>query len=148
MSRRLLWIALAAYLVALALIAYWPTPVDRGVDGDLFGAIHWLRAHGITLITYDRVESAANVALFVPFGLLLGGLFRRGRRWIAFLLCWPTSPRTRSAAGSGCSSSRSSPGPSRRRDPGNARRRPSPRRTADLRSRRERARPVPLRAEA
>ena len=87
MSRRLLWIALAAYLVVLALIAYWPTPVDRGVDGQLFGVIHWLRARGITVITYDRVEFAANVALFVPFGLLLAGLFRRGRRWIAFLLC-------------------------------------------------------------
>jgi hypothetical protein len=87
MSRRLLWIALVAYLVVLALIAYWPTPVDRGVDGDLFGVIHWLHVHGVTFVTYGRVEFAANVALFVPFGLLLGALFRRGRRWIAFLLC-------------------------------------------------------------
>jgi len=87
MVRRVLWFLLAAYLVGLALIAYWPTPVDRGVDGNLFAVIHWLREHGITLVTYDRVEFLANVALFVPFGLLLAGLFRRGRRWIAFLLC-------------------------------------------------------------
>jgi hypothetical protein len=87
MPRRIVWVLLAAYLIGLALIAYWPTPVDRGVDGDLFGLIHWLDRHGVTVVTYDRVESAANVALFVPFGLLLAGLFRRGRRWIAFLVC-------------------------------------------------------------
>ncbi|MGN6325859.1 VanZ family protein [Pseudolysinimonas sp.] len=87
MSRRLIWIALLAYLVALALIAYWPTPVDRPADGQLFAVIRWLDAHGITLVTYDRIEFAANVALFVPFGLLLAGLLRRGRRWIALLIC-------------------------------------------------------------
>ena len=87
MRRRLIWIALVAYLVALALIAYWPTPVDRGIDAGLFAVIRRLREQGLTVVTYGRIEFAANIALFVPFGLLLGALFRRGRRWIAFLLC-------------------------------------------------------------
>jgi VanZ family protein len=87
MLRRLAWIALVTYLVALAFIAYWPTPVDRPVDGGLGHLIRWLQDHGITIVTYGRIEFAANVAMFVPFGLLLGGLLRRGRRWIAFAVC-------------------------------------------------------------
>lgn len=50
----------------LALIAFWPTPVDRGASGLLeviTRAIPWL--------TYAVIETTANVALFVPFGVLL-----------------------------------------------------------------------------
>jgi glycopeptide antibiotics resistance protein len=87
--RRVLLLLLLAYLVALALIAYWPTPVDRGFDGTLFGVLSRLRAAGFGWITYDLVESAANVLLFVPLGLLLGLLVGRGvgRRLAVFLAC-------------------------------------------------------------
>jgi glycopeptide antibiotics resistance protein len=54
------------YGVALTLIAFWPVPVDRGASG-LLRAI----TQAIPWLTYDVIETAANVALFVPFGVLL-----------------------------------------------------------------------------
>ncbi|WP_019180948.1 VanZ family protein [Microbacterium yannicii] len=57
---------LVAYVVALTLIALWPTPVDRGAAG-LLSAI----TRTVPWLTYDVIETAANVVLFVPFGVLL-----------------------------------------------------------------------------
>ncbi len=88
MTRRVVWLLLAAYLVVLVLIAYWPTPVDRGApDLVISEFVRALRRRGITVVDYDRIEFTANIVLFVPFGLLLGALSRPGRRWLAFLLC-------------------------------------------------------------
>ena len=61
----------AAYLVALAMVAFWPTPVDRPVSGSLGTAIGWLHEHGVpTFIGYNQVEFGANILLFLPFGYL------------------------------------------------------------------------------
>ena len=57
---------LALYAAALALIAFWPTPVDRGATG-LLREI----ARVVPLLSYDVVEFTANIALFVPLGVLL-----------------------------------------------------------------------------
>ncbi|WP_349426379.1 VanZ family protein [Microbacterium sp. LWS13-1.2] len=57
---------LVVYAVILALIAFWPVPVDRGASGFLraiSSVVPWL--------TYDVIETSANVLLFVPFGVLL-----------------------------------------------------------------------------
>ncbi|MEV4687248.1 VanZ family protein [Microbacterium sp. LWH3-1.2] len=57
---------LVIYGVMLALIAFWPTPVDRGAS-DFLDAI----TRAVPWLTYDLIETTANVALFVPFGVLL-----------------------------------------------------------------------------
>ena len=57
---------LLAYLVALALTAFWPTPVDAGL-APLIDAL----TRRFPVVTYARVEFAANIALFVPIGVLL-----------------------------------------------------------------------------
>jgi glycopeptide antibiotics resistance protein len=57
---------LAGYVVALALIAFWPVPVDRAAQG-LVAAI----TRAVPFLTYDVIETAANVVLFVPLGALL-----------------------------------------------------------------------------
>ena len=57
---------LLAYLVALALTAFWPTPVDAG----LAPLIEAVTRH-MPVVTHARVEFAANIALFVPIGVLL-----------------------------------------------------------------------------
>ena len=63
----------ALYLAALLAIAFWPTPVDRPLSGNLTSVIAWLHAHGMPLfIGYNQVEFAANIALFMPFGYLAG----------------------------------------------------------------------------
>jgi glycopeptide antibiotics resistance protein len=52
--------------VVLALIAFWPVPVDQGASGflrSISSVVPWL--------TYDVIETGANVLLFVPFGVLL-----------------------------------------------------------------------------
>lgn len=57
---------LLAYLVALALTAFWPTPVDAGL-APLIEAV----TRRFPVVTLARVEFAANIALFVPIGVLL-----------------------------------------------------------------------------
>ncbi|QEW02164.1 VanZ family protein [Microbacterium lushaniae] len=69
--RRLLLALLVAYVVTLALIAFWPTHVDRDA-GPFLDAIERI----FPWATYRRIEFSANVALFVPFGMLLTLLMR------------------------------------------------------------------------
>jgi VanZ family protein len=83
-ARPKVWLALALYIGLLALIVLWPAPVDRpasGLLGDVLGTLH---RHGVPpWINYGVVEAAANVLLFLPFGLLAGLLLPRHRRWLA-----------------------------------------------------------------
>lgn len=63
----------AAYVLALVMIAFWPTPVDRPVSGNLASVIDWLHVHGMPrFIGYNQIEFAANIVLFMPFGYIAG----------------------------------------------------------------------------
>lgn len=65
---------LLALLIPLAFIAFWPSPVDQPVQGQLARVLAFLHSHGMPRwFTYKFVEAAANVALFMPFGF--AGLF-------------------------------------------------------------------------
>ncbi|WP_411730550.1 VanZ family protein [Paeniglutamicibacter sp.] len=67
-----------AYLLALVLIAFWPTPVDRPVSGSLTGLIGWLHAHGMpSFIGYNKIEFGANILLFMPFGYIVAAWTRK-----------------------------------------------------------------------
>lgn len=68
---------LVVYFVALAFIAFWPTPVDRAAGSFLL----WL-GRVVPLLTYARVEFGANMLLFVPFGMLVAWLLPV-RRYLA-----------------------------------------------------------------
>jgi glycopeptide antibiotics resistance protein len=76
-----LWRAiLMAMLVPLALIAFWPTPVDQPAHGLLTGffiVIHRLGIPG--WINYTLLEAAANVALFLPVGAVASLAFPNKR---------------------------------------------------------------------
>lgn len=64
-------------MFGLALIAFWPNSVTRGVDlGDELNAI------GLGWMTYEQLESVANVILFIPFGLLIALMIPTRRWWI------------------------------------------------------------------
>jgi len=80
-------IALAAYVVIVAVIAFFPTPVDRPIDHSLDQVLAWLGRHGAPFITYRVVEFSANVALFVPLGLLIAMILGRRRWWWAIVVC-------------------------------------------------------------
>src|SRR4051794_38149667 len=83
-ARTKVWLAVALYLGLLALIVLWPVPVDRPASELLAGVLDTLHRHGVPAwINYGVVEAAANVLLFLPFGLLTGLLLPRRRRWLA-----------------------------------------------------------------
>ncbi|TQK18503.1 VanZ like protein [Microbacterium sp. SLBN-154] len=65
---------LGAYGLALLVIAFWPTPVDRGA-GPLLRAL----TRALPWLTYDVIEFSANILLFVPLGVLLAGILRAER---------------------------------------------------------------------
>jgi glycopeptide antibiotics resistance protein len=82
---------LVVYLAALALIAFWPVPVDSGARGMLWSVLGLLRSHGWGWIDYAVVEATANVILFVPFGFLLGVLGGPRRRLLMLAICVASS---------------------------------------------------------
>ena len=83
--RRFTTTAAILYAVALMLIAFWPTPVDKPASGFLGRLIAWFAEHGLGWITYDVIESVANVLLFVPAGLLLVVLLGVQWWWLSIL---------------------------------------------------------------
>ncbi|ALS57659.1 VanZ family protein [Rathayibacter toxicus] len=74
------------YLVILALIVFWPTPVDAGMKDDLDRIIARLARHRLGFIDYAFIEASANVVLFIPFGLLLALHVRAPWAWLAVFL--------------------------------------------------------------
>ena len=84
--RRPAAVALAVYGALVALVGFFPTPVDRGATPLLRSALAALHRRGVPdWFDYHFVEFTANIALFVPFGML--ALFATGRRraWLAVL---------------------------------------------------------------
>ena len=68
-------------LALLGLIGYWPSPVDQPIQGEIAHALLILHTHGLPgWINYGFVEASANVALFVPVGLVALLAFP-GKRW-------------------------------------------------------------------
>ena len=83
MRSRWLLLAAGAYALALALIGLWKTPVDRNVAVVDLPPVAWtIRQLGLTPWEgYDLVEFTANIALFVPLGVLML-LWWRQRGWL------------------------------------------------------------------
>ncbi len=69
-------ILLAIYAITLTLIAFWPTPVD---GSEFAGRIVGFLIRVVPGLTYERLEFGANIALFVPFGVLLALVFAGSR---------------------------------------------------------------------
>lgn len=76
---------LSAYGVALALVAFWPVPVDSGA-GPFLRSI----THIFPVLTYSRIQFGANIVMFVPLGLLLSFILRR-ERWLVLPIAFLTS---------------------------------------------------------
>lgn len=76
------------YFAVLAGILFWPSPVDRPIDSALAEVIQWLHTHGLPqwFIGYRKVEFAANILLFVPFGIV--AVLRLPRRfwWLSVII--------------------------------------------------------------
>lgn len=69
-------------LIPLALVAFWPSPVDKPVSGQLTAVLHFLHSHGVPgWFNYKFVEAAANVDLFLPLGFVSRLAFPEKRWW-------------------------------------------------------------------
>jgi glycopeptide antibiotics resistance protein len=81
-ERRLLLLT-GAYVVALAMIGFWRTPVDQNVAVTQLEPVVWMAdLFGLTVPqSYSAVEAAANVVLFMPLGALVL-LWRRDWTWV------------------------------------------------------------------
>ncbi|WP_374854732.1 VanZ family protein [Herbiconiux liangxiaofengii] len=74
-------VLLAAYSVLVLVIVAWPTPVDQKAHGYIIRLLREAHDHHVLMfVGYAQVEFSANVAMFVPLGLLLGVLLGP-RRW-------------------------------------------------------------------
>jgi glycopeptide antibiotics resistance protein len=75
------------YLGAVAWVTLGPQPLDAGGSHILYRALRFFGNHQLTSwITYDRVEFIANIAMFVPIGLLFVLVLGRRRWWLAMLI--------------------------------------------------------------
>ncbi|MFF2843303.1 VanZ family protein [Paenarthrobacter sp. NPDC057981] len=64
-------LGLITYLLCIAVVGFWPVPVDQPVQGTLRSLLRYLYSYGWpTWISYALLEAAANVAMFVPFGVI------------------------------------------------------------------------------
>jgi glycopeptide antibiotics resistance protein len=69
-------------LIPLAFVAFWPTPIDQPVQGDLARILKFLHAHGIPAwFNYKFVEASANIVLFIPLGAVARLAFPDKRWW-------------------------------------------------------------------
>lgn len=75
-------IALVAYLGGLAFLAYWPSPVDAPIQGELADFLEYLHRHGVPRwLDYHVVEALANVCVFVPLGIFAAMAFPTRAWW-------------------------------------------------------------------
>jgi len=81
--RRVPRITLTGYVVVVLVITQWPLPPDPYGPGWVLDGLGWLHDHGLPqAVDLPVVEALANVALFVPLGLLLPAA-TRWRPWVA-----------------------------------------------------------------
>lgn len=80
-SHKVAAILAVVYFAALAGILFWPSPVDKPIGSEVWQIIAWLHNFGIPtwLVGYKQIEFAANILLFVPFGIVL--TLRLHRTW-------------------------------------------------------------------
>ncbi|MET3804296.1 VanZ family protein [Nakamurella sp. UYEF19] len=76
---------LVVILVAIAVIVFWPGPPDPGGQSALHDYLERAHRHGLpSWITFDFIQNAANVFMFVPLGLL-GSLALRRHNYLVVL---------------------------------------------------------------
>ena len=83
----MLFLLTLGYLGVVAWVTLGPQPLDAGGSRILYRALRFFGDHHLTSwITYDRVEFTANIAMFVPIGLLFVLVLGRKRWWLAMLI--------------------------------------------------------------
>jgi glycopeptide antibiotics resistance protein len=89
-ARRVIVCAAALYLLGVARMTLWPDFASPDQLDALRSLVAWLTGH-VVPVTYDGVEAAANVVMFVPFGVLGGLLVSRRHRGVVLAVGCATS---------------------------------------------------------
>lgn len=89
-SRRVTIALFVVYLVGLARVTLWPRLGDDDGFDLVRTVLSWIDSAGIPL-TYSATEFLANIALFVPFGILVSLLRPRWPAWTVVALGLATS---------------------------------------------------------
>ncbi|WP_165063276.1 VanZ family protein [Marisediminicola senii] len=76
-----------AYALACLLVVLWPTPVDRPAARQLDAVIALAQRVGFEVVTYARIEVAANVVMFALLAAFAVLALPRLRWWIVPVLC-------------------------------------------------------------
>lgn len=79
------WVALACYLLTVAVIVFWPVHVDAGEPSQVLQELLHTGYRSRFLprwFGYAQVEWLSNVLMFVPGGLLFTLLLRPKRSWL------------------------------------------------------------------
>jgi VanZ family protein len=83
-ARRWAALVLAIYLALVVLVSLAPRPLDTGVTPWVRGTLAQMHRAGLPgFISYDVVELAAHVVLFVPLGMLAVVATGRRMTWLA-----------------------------------------------------------------
>ncbi len=83
-ARRWAALVLAVYLALVALVGLVPRPLDTGLTPWVRGTLAQMHRGGLPgVISYDIVELAAHVMLFVPLGILAVVATGRRMAWLA-----------------------------------------------------------------
>ncbi len=86
-------VLLVPYLIGVALIVWLPASIASRFTGLAFRLARYVSEHfGIALSTsYTVFEFLANIALFIPLGLLLVAAWPRSNAWIVLLIGYSAS---------------------------------------------------------
>lgn len=86
-------VALVPYAIVLGLIVWLPASAASKVTGIAFRIARYVSVHAdIPLgLSYTVFEFLANIALFVPLGLLLVAAWPRANAWVVLLLGYSSS---------------------------------------------------------
>lgn len=79
-------LSLAAYGLIVLLVTLTPIPVDQGLQGTITRLLGILHRRGLPeWFGYNELEFTANIAMFVPLGLLLGLALPRQWQWLGLI---------------------------------------------------------------
>lgn len=85
----IVWLLTIGWGMLVAFAALWTSPIDQPVAGSLDRVIEAMHVRGMpSFVDYGLIEFLANIALFIPLGLLFG-LVLPVRAWFVMLLCGP-----------------------------------------------------------
>lgn len=91
-TQRFALVALLGYIVAVLVIVMWPTPVDRDSRGTIQNVLRALHDRDLfTFVKYGHIEYTANIAMFIPLGVLLALWLGRRWWWVAMAACFALS---------------------------------------------------------